>query len=66
MLGDPDALRQSLQVITPKSAVVSTHLAPRGHGQSPKVLRRQVLSGILDRKDNCHERLSLPPTGRTA
>ncbi len=49
MLGDLDSLRQGPQMAAPKSAVLFTHLLVRGHGQSPKVLRRQMLSGALDR-----------------
>lgn len=48
VLSDLDLLRQSPRMVAPKSAVLSTHLPTRGHGQSPKVLRRQMLSRALD------------------
>ena len=49
VLGDLDPLRESPQMVAPKSAVLSTHPAARGHGQAPKVLRGQMLSGALNR-----------------
>ncbi|WP_246423862.1 hypothetical protein [Roseospira goensis] len=39
-LGDLHPLRQSLQMVAPKSAVLSTHLLARGDRHSVKVLWR--------------------------
>jgi len=44
-LGDLDSLRHSLQMVAPKSAVLSTHLAAGGDRHSVKMLRRKMLPG---------------------
>ncbi|MGF1605221.1 MAG: hypothetical protein ACFB22_02680 [Rhodothalassiaceae bacterium] len=48
-LGDLDPLRQGLQMVAPKSTVLSTHLVTGSDRHAPQMLWRQMLPGVLDR-----------------